>query len=379
MNRIRISGTLTTLAQLHITAPSDGSRWNPEAAPAYRKAKSRRGFPLTVTRTTTFNLGVDAASEGHSAFVAEIPVIPASTLRGRLRRLAADVVIDAIGPVSARLYHILRMGAATGDTIGKQVTNDIILGQRENPILGLFGGGPNLIAGRLGGADALPYIGALREAGIVNDHPAQDLPLSAVRDLIAVAPVIRKDDLADAADPVKQTRQVIDYATARTEMLEAIAANTKQKDLDTLRREIDKLDRAGNDDEARAKRAELREREAEDQERSSNRHISFIEYVAPNTDFSLDFVLNDPTDAQLGLFVRALEAFIADGYTGGKSELGWGRFAARNLRLDAGENQEPIFSGAKLASGPIVARALKALDDELASLTPEALEKLLAA
>lgn len=106
------------------------------------------GIVSTVTPLTVAAFGDPAATTKMKILtaggLANLPYFPGNDLRGRMRRQAANGVLDVVKPVPMPIFHALNCGAATPVPAGgAESIKDLIIA-RNDLYLGLFGGGPRL-------------------------------------------------------------------------------------------------------------------------------------------------------------------------------------------------------------------------------------------
>lgn len=320
MNDIRkytIEGVLTTTSPLHITQPG-AARWAPDGS---RRAGGTftfgdRGYPLTLTRSATAFLGgVRKANDEEpadencaSSFSEKVPVIPASTWRGMLRRGAARVIEDhLIQNLNAKLtydaYHGLHCGAISGNPDGVAPTTDEMRSARTHVFYGIFGGGPRMLPGALRASDSLPVTSGVIEANLLPPSLI-DVALKGVeaRDLYTVSHIVRKDDIMGAAGAPDEAEPLI------SDFDQAFNAAREQQAKKAARRLASGATDAGG--------------EAETGDRGVHA-LSFRQDVAVGVPFNVRLEIKG-TAAQVGMLIAAMDRRLPDGI-GGRGALGFGR------------------------------------------------------
>jgi CRISPR type IV-associated protein Csf2 len=383
-SRILLTGSVTTLSPLHIAGFDEAQ---PHLATGHWQAgETERGAKVTaIQRLPVMRFVADDEVDAGAAVVAdadvavadeaaagtdgplawtdrtrvEIPVIHATTLRGALRRAAADVVKDALiardETLSLSCYHALQSGApnATGNS-GEGVDVALTHEAAAHPFVGLFGGGARLFRSHLVCTTAVPPF----------DHPVVQamlpagtglLPLRArtadgheyavnPRDVVKRQWFIRRDDALALDDP-RATTVVADFDGDVEKYAAAVAAN-ETRDL-------------------RLKAA--------------------VEVVVPGTPFGWSLELPDTTPAQLGLVLLALQNFARAQRLGGLNRHGFGRFALQLTLTSDNGKQVPVFLDAVgqaapyalNAQAPVICEALAAWTADAATLDAATLERLL--
>ena len=106
-------------------------------------------YPLTRART----MSVIADSGDGILKPVALPVVPGNTMRNLLRRIMLKSVIEKalapVGKLSISAYSAAYAGSANGTPDGLPSTFDEIVAQRNHLFIGLFGGGPRMLEGRL--------------------------------------------------------------------------------------------------------------------------------------------------------------------------------------------------------------------------------------
>lgn len=274
-----------------------------------------------------------------------VPILPANGLRGRLRRLAAREVYQALMErqehLSLDAYNVMECGAATGAPDSATPSLDEVLAAAAHPYFGLFGGGPRLFGSNLRVDEGLAICQA--SAPFL---PESMMDFMSVGRLTQVAFKRRNDDVAQFVDLDTQQRIVPDHAAAV----------------------------ADYQDHAARQRGKGKDEGGERGVRS----FHAVEAVRRGVSFALRFDIGGQdgcgaaNDAHLGLFLLALRGLMASQRLGGMGQIGFGRFGAPRMILtdttskisgeifqvvsDPNETVEYVFN----EDHPIVARALDA-------------------
>lgn len=306
MAKFVIEGVIKTVSPLHITsAASSGSRYVPgEDGKISYDGKS--GFPMTETIKT--KIAFTDSENTHQSKLMNVPLLPASGLRGALRRAASSVIEDYFllerdqKMASVQVYLGMRTGAISGRPDGVAPSSSEIISAQNNVFFGIFGGGPRMLRGRLKAQDALPVLDKLIENGYIPQSKA-DHALYGIdpRRLYNYAQVIRKDDFIGDHTGSERASEVVEGFTDSYEA-------EREK---TLLRAIEK-----------AKKASGTETSDDSVERGV-RAMSFREDVASGVPFYLRLAI-DGTEAQVGLLIQSLERMLNDGI-GGRKALGFGK------------------------------------------------------
>lgn len=76
-----------------------------------------------------------------------IPMVPANTLRGLIRRQCADILFEKIGPVSLNVFQLLTTGSLGKISAGTSVDIELMSKGMGHLYMGLLGGGPEMVPG----------------------------------------------------------------------------------------------------------------------------------------------------------------------------------------------------------------------------------------
>ena len=262
--------------------------------------------------------------------VERVPVIAANNLIGRLRRHAANRVLDVIAAkgerISIQTFSGLMCGAVTGNPDGRDITFEEYRSARANPYLGLFGGGPRMMRRYVRCFNAVPVL------------PQTQLMFERVRhpflDVVAHGGSIdtsrltqrwifnRNDDLADLSGLAQASVSIDDFEAQISARQAAILAE----------RPLEGEDRAKS--------------------KTTTRTFSAIEFVVPGVVFPVTFEL-DVSDAQMGLFLAALDSFARTERLGGYTRNGFGQFSLDDVVLvdPMGQVSRGLFKESGLNQG----------------------------
>lgn len=301
-----------------------------------------------------------------------IPFITANSVRGLLRRAAAEQVLDTLNkPVSRALFSILNRGAAGRSDIGADPSVNAMIEGSRNVFAGMFGGGPYMIHSRFSIGPLIPVISWTQHYL----HPA--LRSSAVP--IDNLTYKREGEVIDA--PL--TTDII--LTGKDDLLMGRGQNHVENYQQSLQNWIEHV-QGGRDAKAAAKAAKKdgankKSEEAPAAVKSSDlQGFNFVEAMLPGT--PLQFWLRtkeQTTPAQLGLLLIAVREWANANVVGGMSARGFGRFEAQ-LALYHGDTEvcSSIFRPGDHATAyrlsPETDQFVQAAEAELKALTIETLE-----
>lgn len=335
-SKVVIEGIFRTMSPLHISAPDNGLRYNPKT----RKTAygTKEGQACTPMRTLTILATPHVQPNEHNSLgTIDVPVLPANGLRGRLRRMAAaeieDVLRDRDEKMTWQAYQMLHCGAVTARPDGSTPGLEDFRAQRNNIMMGVFGGGPRLIPGRLRVSTGMPVVDALCAMGIVPDV-YQDLAIHSanVWRLTEYMPVIRVDDMLQFADP--RAHQVIDsYPEVMAQKISEEAEKRRKRAEAEAKRKADKKNGGAGANE-----------EPEEQEERGLRTFAYVQAVITGVPFYVRFDLHG-SDEQIGLLLSAIMRLLqGEKGIGGKSAVGFGRFGHDLTMTVDGEKCAP-FTG----------------------------------
>ncbi|EPO5509172.1 type IV CRISPR-associated protein Csf2 [Pseudomonas aeruginosa] len=332
---MKIEVILQNLTPFHSSVPGDSrvdlqGRWASE------------GFPCIRTRTMRFaRIGTD--NDEDAPTVGVVPIVPANTLRHTLRSRMLNQILDQIrgkATLSIGAYTALSAGSASGNPDGVKATFAEIKTTAQHPFLGLWGGGPRMTEGKIKvdsayaiTQDYLPLLG-----------PYEELATNSKNRLLEVAFTRRVDPVL--GQPLDQ-ELIVGGAAAITEYSNQQANIRRNKKL-----------KGGES--------------AADEERQARGLNSFAahEYVIPGVNWLWRISVRNPTDAQRGMILNALQELHGE-QVGGMSRLEYGRFHIKSILVDG----SPAWDGQTLDStNEHVASWLSSLADSLDEIEAGSIE-----
>jgi CRISPR type IV-associated protein Csf2 len=331
MAKFIIEGVLRTVTPLHISTAGGNARYDMDTGYVVHGDK---GFPLTTTAKSKMILSGSVKSknaddsETDVSRVVEYPSIPATTIRGMLRRGAASVIEDHFAfekneKISYQAYMGMRCGAVSGKPDGTSASVEEILNAKNHVIYGIFGGGPRMLRGNLRAQDALPITLELIEAGLISqrfyDYAVKGL---SSRQMYSYNQVVRKDDFIGSAAASSRASEVV----------EGFDDLFAQKRKEELQRKADKAKDDKNSDSSEEIKAER-----------GVQALSFREDVIQGLPFLFRLAL-DGTEAQVGLLLNALERSLNNGI-GGRDAIGRGQLAGSLKLIDEDGKAFDALSG----------------------------------
>ena len=395
-----IRGILRLTSPLHIAAPRketvdpDTDRLLPSGERGIMVVPATKyRLPMFVRGSQA--IGVHAIGEVDiprgSAF-ADVPVIPANDLRGRLRRFAARKVFDVLlarnEQISLDAYHGMTCGAVTGSPNGRLTFAEAAQAARHS-FLGLFGGGPKMVRSALQVSTGWPILASTIFAGVLSEDLQAEVPCPMNSEWLLTQRLFfrRIDDAIRFTDGYAQT-VVRDFGPEVTRWIESVSEVKKAR-----------ASAGGKTGKAKARRAVTPSTEeasvtviegVENPPPTPNRlqlqGFNAIEFVVPGTRFFLDFHLEESQmrSGGLGLFLHALREFVLQQNLGGWTKNGFGRFelAHATIRQNGPDGIEQSLFTSGLEKGefnqdsPLVLDSLDGWAEASATLSAAEIEKL---
>ncbi len=396
-----IRGILRLTSPLHIAAPRketvdpDTDRLLPGG---------ERGImvvPATKYRLPMFVRGSQAASGDAteeadvargSAF-ADVPVIPANDLRGRLRRCAARKVFDVLlarnEQISLDAYHGMTCGAVTGSPNGRLTFAEAAQAARHS-FLGLFGGGPKMVRSALQVSTGWPILASTIFAGVLSEDLQAEVPCPMNSEWLLTQRLFFKriDDAIRFTDGYAQT-VVRDFGPAVTRWIESVSEVKKARETaggKAGKTKARRVPSAASTEQASGSAVEGIENASPTPSRLQLQGFNAIEFVVPGTRFFLEFHLEETQmrSGGMGLFLHALREFVLQQNLGGWSKNGFGRFEFAHATIrqsgPGGMEHRLFTSGLDKAEfnqdAPPVLDALDGWAEASATLSAAEIEKL---
>lgn len=304
--KYRLHAFLRTLSPLHIASPESMTLNTDTMRPVYSIGKGEGKGSYTTCTGVQKLMVYDKEGKLHS-----VPVIAANNVIGRLRRHAANKVLEVLESkgerVTIQTYSALTCGAVTGNPDGRDVTFTEYRETRAHPYIGLFGGGPRMMRRYVRAFNAVPYMDATQFMFERVKHPYLDEVVHKTRNeahrLFQYWTFNRNDDLQQLVNVGRAMASIENFEEEIVKRQALILAG-KAKD----------------------------GAQAEDKSKHSTKTWSAFEFVVPGVVFPLSFEL-DVTDAQLALFLFSLDAFSKTERIGGHARNGLGQFTLDDVTL----------------------------------------------
>lgn len=273
-----------------------------------------------VNQTVTMPLFVDGKP-------IRLPYYAGNSLRGGLRRHAAERVMRGLSRRGERVLTDLYLGLCSGAASGKPENDSYveeILRVRENVYMGLFGGGIRLHQSMFKPSNMMPVTNETLRAGLVPQYLSEKAvdvaPENYFRDLYTLITQTRVDDLLHGKNP-----ELINIAIE--DAINAVAAHN-----------------AGVLENKKA-REEAKE-SGETVKKTDTSNMQTYRAVAAGMPFYFDVLINEAaTDAQVGFLLQCLSDLFAANAFGGMSRAGFGRVRVQEVRVSSNFGGEQVFEG----------------------------------
>lgn len=355
----KIDGIIKLTSPLHVTSQQDYFM-DKNGYFSFTKGEGA----TRVTRTISFSV---INNEGE--LVRDIPMLPANGLRGRLRRHATKIVLNALRKnnqhVTIDAFHGMTSGAVTGVPDKSTTLISRLLSDRSHLFLGLFGGGPRISAGGYIVSDLIPATELTSAIGMVPDSVNFQPPYVELgkemgqrwlnslgkHGLGNISNFIRIDDIKKPLS-IETMSGIADFEKTSQDWLKEIIT-------------ADKVDAnvEGADESKRNPKA------------ISN--MMTVEAVMPGTPmyFNLEGA-GYLSPAQTGLMLLAVESMVAENAFGGWIRNGFGKYNASELTITTEDGQESLFikDGGKLVlnqNSEFIESCLVAVNEAFDALTSE--------
>lgn len=331
--RYILAADITLISPLHISAVTKGRYVYDGGRPRIVRYDAGATSPgmqcaLTHSRRLMVDGNVDQADANGgaedntqaTASSTDIPVIPASTLGGRLRNNAGSLIVESLKArgltISTDAFNTLFSGSASTEITAGDATPEVIRVARRDPFLANHGGTSFMLSAKSVTAEGWPLIQATRDFLMSPELlQAEDLPaLKWMGQMCSAVAVVRKDPVLEMRsqqlEEVVKLEDLIAYAQTKGE--EAAAAKMSK---------------------AKSREAKESGEYVEAGKKRDLRTLSAFEAVNTGMSFALRVRVDATTPAQLGLMVLALQKLLRDGQIGGKAARGCGQFLCRDSRL----------------------------------------------
>lgn len=267
------------------------------------------GFPVVRARKTTVLAPTPDDTGVRKAY---LPIVPGNTMRNLLRRIMLKETIEPAllgksNTLSIGAYVTAYAGNATGNPDGVPSSFDEIATMRQHPFIGLFGGGPRMLRGRLSADNLYPiHQDALR---IIGEDYLDEAASDRITDLVWQ---VRKDPV-EALTDTQDTQVITSGSEAANAWIQAALAASTQK----------KAGKAKDTDESEDEGTQARGIKA------MNAH----EVVVPGVSWLWRVSIDRPTEAQAGLVLASLSKLNHWPVAGGNSK-GYGKVELEGISVN---------------------------------------------
>lgn len=307
-----INGVLNLVSPMQVIVPGEAKLSTRTGQPTRGKDESG-AFPLT--RTSMLPVVVNGKVDRY-------PVIPANTLRGGLRRAAADLIIDGLVARGATLtlaaWQGLRAGAVHGHPDGADPSISEFEHAMSHPYMGLFGGSPKMIPSKFRLDTAWPVVQELVDAGIV--------PPGCDRNVLFLAKAEGADKEKGEQKEKPARRVLVGYQWVRRtdDGLSMVAYEGLQRVVSDPAELVDAwqtlFSRSSEEEKAAAKKSE-------EGKLNGLRALTAMEFIMPGVPMSFHASTESASLAQDGVFLLALRKMVQKQRLGATTRHGFGRFA----------------------------------------------------
>ena len=268
-----------------------------------------------------------------------VPYFPGNDLKGRLHRKAARVVMEHLKSTGRKLDVPLYIGLTCGDAMGKIeqefLTIEEVLRARDNPLIGLFGGGCRILRGRLRVNDLIPVLESTVTAGLVPRAYAEETGSDGF-----LVKVFRKEE--EGGKAVSQPARGNDILNRYTfyKVDDAYRVSRLNEVMEYIEDPVVAISSHQaavlNSQSARKLDASVKKTDAS--------NILTYDAISAGTPmfFRAEFAAGIGPH-HIGLFLLALQDLVREQALGGKVAAGLGRFTA-SLRVVSGEGANPVFT-----------------------------------
>lgn len=306
------------------------------------------GFPFTRTRKMQIPASV---GEGGLKPIS-LPVVPGNTMRNLLRRsILEHLVVPQLSGwarLSVGAYAAAFAGSATGKPEGVATFDDMVA-TRAHPFLGLFGGGPRMMQGRLT-VDTLYPIHQHAQRVLGSGYEERMIG-GRITDVVwqrRVDPILKVRE-EDAQKVIQDGRQAL-----------------TQWAVDALKTSAASAAKRG------AKKSAEPEAESEAGENARGLNaFNAHEVVIPGVDWLLRIELERPTEAQVGLVLAGIAKLPQMNIAGGFSK-GYGKNQIEAIEVDG----ESVWDGGTFTES--MAGYFDAMAGALESLDADGFERFIA-
>lgn len=284
--------------------------------------------------------------------IAEVPLVPSNSIRGRLHRASLAILTEALiarGEFITRdAYQMLSNGGMVGGGTNNILSVGELLSARKHVHFGLWGGGPRMLPSSVVTCDLLPVCAETLAGGRIPDSFKDFAPMIQVtigegdnqtteRQIAPAWRLLSKRIFKRNDDMMSLNNQAITrLGVLGDDAQQQIAAYQadqvgKREDRKSAKESTEGLDVRMLSDEMKASL-----------KKTDITNFLTMEVVAPGTVWPVDLRMNSTcTPAQIALFARSVYHFANEQRIGGFGRWGFGQFRAH---LTITKEGEPIGS-----------------------------------
>ena len=339
---------------MHIADPE---RAYADTDTGYIYSSRKNSNMVDCTRTRRLKAVMPIENEESQQRLMGIPVIPANTIRGGIRRAATTTVLDVLAErgelVPLDVYHCMRCGSHTGQP-DKTPDIRVIERSQQHPFVGLLGGGPQMAKSAYVCEEAIAICEGTIEADLVPEQLSSLAPSKDMgnREPRLTTPVwfIHSDDVLDNKDS-RISAVVENFPESVTDWFEKVEANQQARKSER--------NEGGGDTKKQSIKSFLA-------------HEVALPGVQMSTSFSVDTALIG--EAGFGLFLSAL-AHYCQSPIGGWVRNGYGQLSVNaTCESDDGTNHLILKDNELNYSSEFVTRHLDAWAQRLDAITAQELK-----
>lgn len=355
MSQVKISGLIQLTSPLHVASPDKEWFYDRESNYISKSKGGDKSSPVNRT-TTTSVVGADGVIEQG------IPILPANGLRGRLRRHATAIILDALSRQGERItidaFHGMTCGAITGKPVKGVFSIKELLAERAHLFLGLFGGGEKVSRSAYLVSDLVPYTELMKDIGAI---PQNDTPTPS--SVITKKAINSANGREDSLSGVFLMNRLDDVKNGQSEKTMSAIKNYEES-AQAWFSEIQKTESVDANGKTKDERAAV-----------SLTNMMNVELVRAGTRFYFNLELfESATPSQAGLMLMSIQQLVEKNQLGGLIAKGCGKFNAKELKIIANGEECDLFSpdGKSLnESCEFIYDSLKAVNDSLNSMTAD--------
>ena len=267
-------------------------------------AGSGIGCSLTRTMTLPGVRPVGAESDKGNGPVT-VPIIPASTVAGKLRRAAADLIGQALVEreltITPRTFNMMMTGAASTALDVNSASPEVHKVARNDPFMSMFGGTIFALPASTIIGQGWPLL-ELTQAMFMSPPISEVDKYTHLSEMTEAYAIVKKNDVMEMRSPLLPGLVTLEALCAHAAEEGAVRAGAKAK----------------KDAGEAGKKTDLRT-------------LNATEIVLPGIKFGIRVRVDSRNPSHLGLLVLALQRYLHSGCVGGRTARGMGTFVAPDM------------------------------------------------